>query len=273
MRSHRCEYCGNVFDPVERGVCPNCGAAVSAAVMTEIEREQAASRDRVARMKEDIVRRHEQDTRSGRYGWPTRLPNASRSPWRTDASGKRRNHTPGFVIVAIFVIMLLVSFVRSAFVDLRDQGGNAEERVEQPVSSVESDLPQEDFLGSLGDTLRSERFAVTAVALRDYACAGYETMNLPEGSQIIAVELRVKNVSQSDARLESIWGLAYDADGTALVTNEHAPNDAERANRLSSGWFHPDSERVGRVFFEIPENAASLTLVVDGMMYFTIDLK
>lgn len=62
MESHRCEYCGNVFDPVKHGVCPNCGAAVSAAVMAKIEREQAASRARVERMKEDVVRRHEQES-------------------------------------------------------------------------------------------------------------------------------------------------------------------------------------------------------------------
>ena len=271
MRSHRCEYCGNVFDPVKNGTCPNCGAAVSAAVMREIEQEQAASRDRVARMKEDIVRRHEQATRSGQYGGPTRLSNASRSPFRTDASGKRRNYMPFFIIVAIFVMMLLVSLVRTAFINLRHQGSYADERVEQAATAVEPELEQTK--GSLGDTLYSGDFEVTAVALRNYEIAGYEKMNLPDGYQIVTVELLVKNISDHYARIENVSALAYDADGAALITNQHAPNDKMRALKLSSAWIYPGDELVGRVFYEVPEDTACLELHIDSIMVFSIDLQ
>ena len=272
MRSYRCEYCGNVFDPVKSGVCPNFGAAVSAAVMAEIEREQTAARKRIERMKEDVVRRHEQNTRSRQYGAPTRLSNASQSPFRTGVPRKSENHTLGVLIAAGFAILLLASFVLTVFTGLRNQDVSAGELVEQAASSVEPE-PEQTQVGSLGDTLCGGELEVTAVALRNYEIKGYESMNLPDGYQIVTVEFLIKNSSDQYARIENVSALAYDADGAALITNQHAPNDKMRALKLSSAWIYPGDELVGRVFYEVPENAASLKLQIDNMMVFSIDLQ
>lgn len=280
MGSHRCEYCGNVFDPVKHGVCPNCGAAVSAAVMAKIEREQAASRARVERMKEDVVRRHEQATRTGQYGMPDRLSNASQSPFRTGRParpGKTVKNPTAFSLVAIVVCVVLMMVAMNRVRALRDSlpvvNDDPDRPWEENSETVESAAPEEIWSGGLGDTLRDGTFEVSAVALRDYEMQWYEKNNLAEDRRIIAVELRVKNISDAEARPESIWGLAYDADGEALNTTAHAPNDAERANSLSTAWLRPGSETVGRVFYEVPENAATLELHVEGLMVISVALS
>lgn len=270
MKHYSCEYCGTVFDPVKRGVCPHCGAALSADAAARIEREQTESQERLDRMKEDIVRRHERETRNGQYDMPRQLSNASRSPFRTGIPRWPQKACPPALKLGIVVVGVLVACLCLWRLRVMLNGNAAEE------SAAESETvlpPEETQFGGLGDGLRWGDFEVTAAAIRDYDAKGYETMNLSQGFQIVAVELQVRNVSSTEVRMENVWGLALDENGDKLVTNQHAPNDTERPNRLFTGWLSPGSVQVGRVFFEIPTDAAVLELHFGAGIVFSIPLS
>lgn len=269
MRTYRCEYCGNAFDPVKSGVCPSCGAAVSPAVMTEIEREQSAARKRAQRMKEDILRRHEAQDQPG----PTRLSSARQSaaprPRRTPRADRSFTLLFGMVWVFVLVVIIIVFAVFMAFRSRMDR------LLEEPVQSGGIKLPEGPVLiltepqteptvteqvGGLGDTLSTSEYAVTALSVQDYEAKGYETMNLEEGYRIVAVELRVKNLSHENYRMEEVWGWAEDAEGWYLDVEEHAPNDEQRPRSLYTGSLYPGHETTGLVFLEVPEEAEALWL-------------
>lgn len=270
MKHYSCEYCGTVFDPVKRGVCPHCGAALSADAAARIQREQTESQERLDRMKEDIVRRHERETRNGQYDMPRQLSNASRSPFRTGIPRRPQKACPPALKLGIVVVGVLMACLCLWRLRVMLNGNAAEER----AAGSETVLPPEETqFGGLGDGLRWGDFEVTAVAIRDYDAKGYETMNLSQGFQIVAVELQVRNISSTKVKMENVWGLALDENGNNLVTNQHAPNDTERPNSLFTGWLCPGSVQVGRLFYEIPTDAAVLELHFGAGIVFSIPLS
>lgn len=282
MEKNRCEYCGNVFDPVKSGVCPNCGAAVSPAVLKRIEQEQSASPEQNRRLKEEVLRR-EQAARSGQIDAPARPSNAARSS-RKRSVGKgcatsiiTLALTLLFCAMFIFIMVLIVfrndskgsGGIRVETVE-RNEGAGAVDLTEEPTDSP---IPEETRIGSLGETLRRGNLEVTALGLRDYKTEWYEEQTLPEGAKIVAVEFRVKNVSNDTAPIGEVWGWAEDEEGETLITKEYAPNSAELNNSLFSGWLYAGHHTQGRVYFQVPAEAARLIVVFDNGPQFSIELS
>lgn len=71
MRGYPCQSCGKVFDPEKSDICPACGAAVSPAVLTRIERKNIARWLRTEGQTHYDEHCHEDDAWAGSYGAQT----------------------------------------------------------------------------------------------------------------------------------------------------------------------------------------------------------
>ena len=70
-----------------------------------------------------------------------------------------------------------------------------------------------------------------------------------------------------------IYRCAYCGEVFDPVKSGVCPNSAESGNSLFSGWLYAGHHTQGRVYFQVPAEAARLIVVFDNGPQFSIDLS